>query len=135
MRTFGILMALIAGLVSSSWANPADQLDAVANELEAIVTELEKGQAQATELKSRLASLQALSEEHLSTLRAQESLLADYRVSVAALEERDRASTERAKMWQSRWEFEKTLNSWLLPAAGVVLAVALVEGLLLVVAR
>jgi hypothetical protein len=38
-------------------------------------------------------------------------------------------------MWQSHWEFEKTLNGWLMPVAGVALTIAIIEGLLLVVAR
>ena len=135
MRTFGILVALATMLINPSWANPVDQLDAVAVELEAIVAELEANQAQAAELKARLVGLQALSEEHQTTLRSQETLLAEYRNTVKALEAHDRATTELAQMWKARWEAEKALSGWVVPLAGVAVAVAIVEALVLVVGR
>ena len=92
MRAAGLLSMLLAGLVALASAEPADQLDAVAIELEAIVTDLESGQAQTAELKSRLEGLQLLSEDHLSTLHDQEAQLKAYQATVHSLEDHDRAS-------------------------------------------
>jgi hypothetical protein len=103
----------------------SDRLDAVANSLDQIVADLETGQARAIELQSRLADLEALTSEHQAALRDQERLLADYRSSVTALEAHDRSTLDQLAA-------ERTLTGWLVPAVGVAVAVAVIEGLVLV---
>ena len=127
-----VLSLLLFGLAQSLFPQaPADRLDAVAGELEAIVDDLETAQAQTGDLRARLADLETLSAEHRSALADQDRLLAEYRASVSALDAHDRASLAWAQDLRGQLESERKLTGWLWPVAGVAVAVALVEGLAL----
>jgi septal ring factor EnvC (AmiA/AmiB activator) len=103
---------------------PSDRLGAVADDLDQIVADLETGQNKAAELRKRLADLETLTAEHQAALRDQERLLADYQASVAALEAHDRSTLDQLAA-------ERAVTGWLLQAAGVAVALAVVEGLVL----
>ena len=131
--TFLGICFFLSGFVSAE--SVPDRLDSVANELDSLVVDLETSQDQATELHTRLASLEALSAEHEAALRAQDRLLSDYRTSVAALEAHDRESLSIAGALRDQLRSQHALNGWLVPLAGVAVAVAVLEGLALGVRR
>jgi DNA repair ATPase RecN len=112
-------------------ADPVDQLDSVVNDLQTVVSDLDTAQTQVADLRSRLTALEALSSDHLADLKAQETLLDEFRASVAALEDHDRASLALAQGLRHQLDTERALNQWLLPAAGIALAAAVVEGFFL----
>lgn len=109
-----------------------DRLGAVADELDAIVDDLEASQAQAASLRGRLTVLEDLSAEHQAALADQDRLLVEYRASVAALEAHDRTSLDLAQDLKGQLASERVLTGWLVSVAGVAAAVAVVEGLILV---
>ena len=131
MRVFFGFLLLVVFLPLATAQTPADRLDTVAGELEGIVADLEASQAQAAELRKRLAELEVLSVEHRAALEDQARLLADYQDSVAALEAHDRTSLAVAQDLRGQLETERRLNAWLWPVAGVAVAVAVVEALAL----
>ena len=112
-------------------AAQADRLDAVALELEGIVSDLEAAQTQTAALRQRLNELESLTAEHQSALVEQERLLGQYRDSVGALEAHDRQSLDLARDLGTKLERERALTAWLIPAAAAALAVAVAEGLVL----
>ena len=112
-------------------AAQADRLDAVALELEGIVSDLEAAQTQTTALRQRLTELESLTAEHQSALIEQERLLGQYRASVEALEAHDRQSLDLARDLGTKLERERALTAWLIPAAAAALVVAVAEGLVL----
>jgi len=122
-----IILFLSLGIVSALplvAQSPADRLGSVAESLDQIVADLETDQARAIALQLRLADLDALTTEHQAALRDQERLLADYRASMAALEAHDRSTLDQLAA-------QKALTGWLVPAAGVAVTLALVEGAVL----
>ena len=127
--TFSLFLILSAHpLVAQT---PADRLDAVADELEAIVVDLEASQALTAGLRVRLSDLESLSVEHQAALADQDRLLAEFRGSVAALEAHDRASLTVAQDLRGQLETERRLTGWLVPLAGAAVAVAVVEAAVL----
>ena len=122
-----IILFLSLGIVSALplvAQSPADRLGSVAESLDQIVADLETDQARAMALQLRLADLDALTTEHQAALRDQERLLADYRASMAALEAHDRSTLDQLAA-------QRALTGWLVPAAGVAVTLALVEGAVL----
>ena len=122
-----IILFLSLGIVSALplvAQSPADRLGSVAESLDQIVADLETDQARAIALQLRLADLDALTTEHQAALRDQERLLADYRASMAALEAHDRSTLDQLAA-------QRALTGWLVPAAGVAVTLALVEGAVL----
>lgn len=125
------LLLLICLLAAPCGAAPTDRLDAVADELDRIVADLEAAQSQTAELRGQLAAVEALSEDHQRLLRDQAALERRYEQTVADLEAHDQAALSLAEDLRRQLESERRLTGWVLPAAGVVLAAALVEGWLL----
>ena len=113
----------------------AHQLEEVSQNLEAIVAELEASQAQVSDLRGRLESLEALSSRHQEDLRSQGRLLADYQVAVAALEAQDRASLALAEDLRGQLETERRTSFLPWTVAGVAVIVAVFEGVVLGVRR
>ena len=123
---------LLCLFVSGAVAEPAaDRLEAVATELESIVTDLEASQAATADLRGRLTDLEALSVAHQTALADQDRLLSEFRTSVVALEAHDRASLSLAQNLKGQLEAERRLNGWLWPAVGVAVVVAVAEGVAL----
>jgi DNA repair ATPase RecN len=106
----------------------ADPLDLALNELDSVVADLEATQSQTQQLHDKLQSLESLTAEHRQTLADQQRLLDQYKSTVGELEAHDAATL--ALLAQ-----ERSANSWLLPAAGIASALAVVEAVLLVVLR
>lgn len=109
----------------------AHQLEEVSQNLEAIVAELEISQAQVSDLRGRLETLEVLSSQHQEDLRSQGRLLSDYQAAVARLEAHDRASLALAEDLRGQLEAER--RTWFLPwtIATVAVVAAVVEGVLL----
>jgi septal ring factor EnvC (AmiA/AmiB activator) len=131
MRLTFLLLTCV--LAAPCGAAPVDRLDAVADELDRIVADLDAAQTQTAELRGRLAAAEALSEEHQRLLHDQAALEHRYEQTVADLEAHDQAALSLAEDLKHQLESERRLTGWVLPAAGVVLAAALVEGWLLAV--
>jgi septal ring factor EnvC (AmiA/AmiB activator) len=126
-----IALVLVLGLPWGLAAQAADKLDAVAGELESILTDLESAQAQTADLRGRLADLETLTAEHRATLADQDRRLAEYQASVQALEAHDKASLAVARDLQAQLETERLMGRWLWPVAAVAIAAAVVEGVVL----
>lgn len=116
-----LLFLTLLFLCSSGWADQtADGLGSAADELDAIVADLEESQAQAARLQDRLALLERLAEVHQVTLADQAAELDRYRSTVALAEDLARRLAQ-----------EQGLNRWLMPVATIAVAASLVEGWLL----
>ena len=125
-----VLFVLVAAATTS--AQPASQrLDAVANELDSIVTDLEAAQTRTQALESEVADLRVLAADHAASLEAQRTALEAYRHAVAGLEAHDKASLAIAEDLRTQLDRERWVSVILWPAAGISVAVAVVEGVVL----
>jgi len=131
LRSGVSLVALILVCVPAEAQSAASRLDAVTQELEAVVADLEASQTQTDDLRRRLAELEALAAQHQDDSLAQDRLLAEYRTTVAELETHDRAATTLAQDLGGQLKAERKINAWLWPITGVAVAVAVAEGFFL----
>lgn len=125
--SFCLLLGLAAAVAWATPASVAGPLDRVADELDGLAADLAAAQAQTVELRDRLAGIEALTAEHQAVLAEQAALQARYAQAVADLEAHDRASLALAEDLQRRLEDERRLTGWLVPAAGALAVVVVVE--------
>lgn len=132
MRTSGWWFLGFVLFASPTWADGRlEPSAAVVDELETILTDLQKSQDETKALRIRLTDLEGLVTDQQNALAAQDGALADLNATVDSLVAHDRETVHLAETLQAQLATERQWSSWVGTFAVATTTVAIMEGILL----